>query len=213
MWDNKSVPSHSVRLFLIPTSRPTAMKSFIFAAFAIAFLSITAATQTRSNADIERQLRSVRADKNITLTFEAASNMTKLMAVAENFSDADASRANIRAMNFATGFFYPGQTLERAPDPILLTFWVLSKKPQFGENHSMTLLVGDETIEVGDSRYVARARDGMEYLNFNLSRALLFKVAKNSNVHFRLGKSEFRFTDDQLRMIANLMLLSDPSSK
>ena len=65
--------------------------------------------------------------------------MSKVMAVAENFPDAEASRANVRAMNFAIGFFYLGQTLERAPDPILLTFWVLSKKPQFGENHSMTL--------------------------------------------------------------------------
>jgi len=189
------------------------MKTFLFAVMAIALLSLNFNAQTKANADIDKQLRFMRADKNITLSFDPGSNMTKIMAVAENFSEADASRANVRAMNFAMGFYYSGQELQQAPVQMLLTFWVLSKKPQFGESHSMTLLVADETIEIGDSRYVARARDGMEYLNFNLSRDVLIKVAKNSNVRFRLGKSEFRFTDDQLRMIANLMLLSDPASK
>ena len=189
------------------------MKKFLFAVTAIALLSVSFNAQTKANADIERQLRSLRADKNITLSFDSGSNMTKIMAVAENFSEADASRANLRAMNFAMGFYYTGQELQQAPAQMLLTFWVLSKKPQFGESHAMTIFVADETIEVGDSRYVARARDGMEYLNFNLSRDVLIKVAKNSNVRFRLGKSDFRFTDDQLRMIANLMLLSDPAAR
>jgi len=189
------------------------MKTPLFAVVAATLLAVAIQAQTRSNADIGRQMKALGADKNITLTFDAASNMTKLMAVAENFSDADASRANARAMNFATGFFYPGQILERSPDPILLTFWVLSKKPQFGGNHSMTLLLADETIEIGDSRYVARARDGMEYLNFNLSREILTKIAANSTVRFRLGNAEFKFTNGQLRMLANLMMLSDPASK
>ena len=53
----------------------------------------------------------------------------------------------------------------------------------------------------------------MEYLNFNLTREMLTKIAANSNVRFRLGTAEFKFTNDQLRMIANLMLLSDPANK
>jgi len=189
------------------------MKKLLFAAFAVAALSSIVVCQSRSNAEMELQLRSLRADKNITLTFDAGSNMSKLMAVADNFPEAEASRANVRAMNFAIGFLYLGQTLERAPDTILLTFWVLSKKPQFGENNSMTVFVADEAIEIGDSRYTARPRDGMEYLNFNLTREVLTKIAANSNVRFRLGTAEFKFTNDQLRMIANLMLLSDPANK
>lgn len=180
---------------------------------AIALLSVSYSAQSKSNAEIERQLRSLGAGKNITLTFDAGSNMTKVMAVSENFFDADASRAKVSAMSFATGFYFPGQALERAPEPILLTFWVLSKKPQFGEDHTMTVFVAGETLEVGDSRYVARARDGMEYLNFNLSRDVLSKIAESSNARFRLGKADFKFTSEQLRMIANLMLLSDPTTK
>jgi hypothetical protein len=189
------------------------MKTLSLAVLAVVFLSLNLNAQTKTNTDIEQQMRTLGAEKNIELTFDSGSNMSKLMAVSENFSDAEVSRANVRAMNFAIGFFYPGQTLERAPDPILLTFWVLSKKPQFGADHFMTLFIADETIEIGDSRYVARARDNMEYLNFNLSRDVLMKIAKNSNVRFRLGTAEFKFTSGQLRMIANLMLLSDPVSK
>lgn len=183
------------------------------AILAVVFLTLNLNAQSKTNAGLEQQMLALGADKNIELIFDPGSNMSKLMAVSENFSNAETSRANVRAMNFAIGFFYPGQTLERAPDPILLTFWVLSKKPQFDENHSMTLFVGDEIIEVSDSRYVARARDGMEYLNFNLTREVLTKIAKNSNVRFRLGSAEFNLTKGQLQMIANLMLLSNPASK
>lgn len=53
----------------------------------------------------------------------------------------------------------------------------------------------------------------MEYLNFYLSREVLAKIASNSNVRFKLGNAEFKFTNDQLHMMANLMILSDPASK
>lgn len=189
------------------------MKTLFPAFLAMLCVSSVLQAQGKSNAEIERQLKSLGADRNVTLSFDLNANMSKLMAVSENFSDSESSKANVRAMNFAIGFFYPGQSFAQAPDPILLTFWVLSKKPQFGEDHSMTLFVADESIEIGDSRYVARTRDGMEYLNFHLSREVLTKIASNANARFRLGNAQFRFAIGQQRMLADLLLLSEPATK
>ena len=139
------------------------------------------------------------------LTFDAGSGSSKLMGVAENFSDSEAKAAKVMAMNFAIGFFYPGQTLERAPEQVQLTFWVMSKKPVFAERHSLTIYAGGEEIIIGDARYSPRARENMEYLNFNVSRDALIKIASNSNVQFKLGEANFTFTRSHLRMFADLI--------
>jgi hypothetical protein len=112
-------------------------------------------------------------------------------------------------MNFAAGFLYPGQSLERSPDQILVTFWVLAKQNRFGNGHSLVLQLDGQTIDLGDSRYVARPRDNMEYLNFNLSREILARIASGSNVRFTLGGASFTFSGDQTKMLTNLLSLSD----
>ena len=43
----------------------------------------------------------------------------------------------------AMGFFYPGDALKEAPDPIMLTFWILTKKPRFAGVRSVTFVVGN----------------------------------------------------------------------
>lgn len=145
------------------------------------------------------------------LSFDAGSNSSKLMAVSENFSESEANKSGIMAMNFATGFFYSGQALTKAPDPIQFTFWVLSKKPRFSESQKMIVTAGGETIDMGDARYVFRARDNMEYLNFMLTREQLGKIAKNSNVRIKLGNHDFTFTREHLKILADLLLVSEPS--
>ena len=168
------------------------------------FLFTLAAEAQKANDKLASQIR----NSKIKLTSDGGSS--KLMAVAENFTDAEAKAAKVMAMNFAIGFFYPGQTLERMPNDLLLTFWVMSKKPAFAERHSLTFYVDGDEIMAGDARYSSRARENMEYLNFQVSRDVLVKIASTSNVHFRLGDATFKFSNDQMRMIADLLELSDP---
>jgi hypothetical protein len=180
------------------------MKKYLFFVIILA-LSSTAFAQ-KPNDKLSSQLRKT----DLKLTFDAGSGSSKLMGVSENFADSETKHAKLMAMNFAVGFFYPGQTLERAPGQVMLTFWAMSKKPVFAENHSLTLFVAGDEIIVGDARYAARARENMEYLNFNIDRDLLIKIAENSNVQFRLGNSNFSFTQSQMRLFADLALASDP---
>jgi hypothetical protein len=174
---------------------------FLFLVFA---LSSFAAYSQKTNDKLSSQIRNSR----IKLTFEGGS--TKLMAVSENFTDSEAKAAKVTAVNFAVGFFYAGQTLERMPGEMLLTFWVMSKKPVFAERHSLTFYVDGDEIIVDNARYSSRARENMEYLNFNVSRDILVKIASTSNVYFKLGEATFKFSNGQMRMLADMLELSDP---
>ena len=181
------------------------MKKLIIVTLAILLSSFSAAAQ-KSNAELSSQIK----NNKIKLTYDAGSGSSKLMAIAENFPDSEAKAAKVMAMNFAAGFFYAGDKLERTPNEIQLTFWVKSKKPQFAEKHSLTIYSGGEILEIGEARYVARVRDNMEYLNFNIDRDVLMRACKYSDVQFKLGDANFAFTKDQLRMLADLLILSDP---
>ena len=185
------------------------MKTLVCFVAAILLFSAVANGQSKPNDTIARQLKALGAESTITLTHDSASNMSKVMAVSSNFSESEAKAADVRAMNFAAGFLYPGQSLERSPDQILVTFWVLAKQNRFGNGHALVMQLDGQTVDLGDSRYVARPRDGMEYLNFNLSREVLARVASGSNVRFTLGGAGFTFSSDQQKMLANLLLLSD----
>ena len=185
------------------------MKTFVYLAVAILFASASANAQQKPNDKIAGQLKALGAESTITLSHDHTSNMSKLMAVSGNFSDSEAKAADVRAMNFAAGFLYAGASLEKSPDPILLTFWVLAKQNRFGNGHALVVQVDGQTLDLGDSRYVARPRDNMEYLNFNLSRDVLERISSGSNVRFTLGGAGFTFSRDQLKMLANLLLLSD----
>ncbi len=193
----------SARVFHFPPAAKLAMKHFIL--FSVVLLLSSYAVQAqKSNYAIASQIR----NGKIALTFDGGT--TKLMAVSENFPDQEAKAAKLMAMNFAVGFFYPGQALERMPQEMLLTFWAMSKKPVFAGRHTLTFFVDGDEVTIADARYSARSRENMEYLNFNISRDVLVKIATTSNVHFKLGDATFKFTNDQIRMLADLLMLSDP---
>jgi len=187
------------------------MKNIVFLVVCAFFLASAVSAQTKSLETASRQLRSLKADKHITLSHDAASGSGRIMYVAENFSDADASRAGIQAMNFAAGFFFAGSELKAAPDPVKLTFWVKSKKPRFAASHGLTVYADGEVIELGDSRYAAKAGRNMEYLNFEVSREVLKSIAERSAVKIRLGEHEFTLTSGQIKGLAALLLVSDPA--
>lgn len=169
-------------------------------------LSSHFASAQKPNAVLSSQIK----NSKIKLTYDAGSGSSKLMAIAENFPDSEAKAAKVMAMNFAAGFFYPGDKLQQMPQQIMLTFWIMSKKPQFSEKHSLTIYSGGEIFEIGDARYSGKPQQNMEYLNFVISRDVLAKACSFSDVQFKLGDSNFAFTKDHLRMLADLLILSDP---
>lgn len=172
----------------------------------IVFLAVGAAFgQSKSNEAIANQIKDLKAEKNITLSYDEASKTSKIMVVGENFASDDAKRAGVEAINFGMAFFYPGKALSNAPEEINFTFWVLTKKPKFAASHAWTATVGNETLDLGDARYVSKPKENMEYLNFKISRTNLEKIAKSSDAKFKLGDVELKFTAEHLRTFANLL--------
>lgn len=185
------------------------MKHSISIVLAIFALFIPASSQDLTSDVIRERIRTAQAGKQITLTHDAAGQTTKLMGVSDNFSKDEASRAGILAMNFALGFFYPGDSMVRPPESFQLTFWVMSKKPRFSRNHSLTAAMPDEMLVIGSARYTAKAREQMEYLNFEIARENLARIAGQSEVRFMLGDEEFTFTRSQMKLIADMLAVTE----
>ena len=181
---------------------------FTAAVFVVIILAITANAQV-SNETIQNRIRSQKAEKSISFTFDAAGGTSKLMGVSENFSKDEAGRSGILAMNFAIGYLYAGDAMTQPADPLLLTFWVLTKKPRFGSNHSLTVVLRDEMLVIGSARYAGKPKQEMEYLNFDISRENLAKIAGQSDVRFMLGDQEFTFTKSQLKLLADLLVVTE----
>jgi hypothetical protein len=181
------------------------MKTFLTIAFAFV-LSVSLHAQSKSNSEIEQQLKP--AGANATVHFDPNSKVTTLKAVAENFSDSDTKRAGAKAMNFAVGALYAGDKIDRSIDPLTFSFWVMSGgKARFGENQTL-LAVGSDTADLGSGRYVFR-RDGMEYINFNLTRDQLSKLANASN--WTLGGKQFTPTGSQRQLIRSVLAATQVS--
>jgi len=185
------------------------MNKILFSAIIIASAAIVSLGQAKPNSEIHKQIASLRMEKNLTLDFDKNGNTSRIKAVTDNFSDRDAQRSGIQAMNFAMGFFYPGDVLKSAPDPIMLTFWVLTKKPRFAEAHDLKILFDGETADLGEARYVSKPRDNMEYLNFEITRANLTRIAQTRDVKLQIGKFEFSLTPEQRIVIAEILHVSE----
>lgn len=175
------------------------MKTFLTIAFTL-LLSISLHAQAKTNALIEQQLKSSGA--NATVQFDPNSKVTTLKGVAENFSDSDTKRAGVKAMNFAVGALYAGDKIERTIDPLTLSFWIMSGKPRFGEDHTLAVVSGSDRADLGSGRYVAR-RDGMEFLNFSLTRDQFAKVAEAST--WVIGGKQFTPTVSQTKLLRNIL--------
>jgi hypothetical protein len=127
------------------------------------------------------------------------------MVVGEDFGSEQDKRAGVEALNFGMAFFYPGKILNAAPDELNFTFWVLTKKPKFAASHAWTVTLPDETLDLGDARYVSKPKENMEYLNFRISRQNLEKIAQGKDVKLKLGTAELKFTPEHLKTFANLL--------
>ena len=194
-----------------PLRRPPEIFTFMnkLILITLALASAFTVSAQKSNDAIQKQIKSLKAEKQIMLTYDSGGSSTKIMAISDNFADSETKAAGIQAMNFAMAFNYAGSTLAAAPETIDLAFWVLAKKPVFPATHGWKAMIGTEILDLGDARYGAKARENMEYLNFKLKREDLTKIA-NSTGKFTLGTSNFTFTASQLTLLKNVIAVSDP---
>jgi hypothetical protein len=182
------------------------MKVFFATALALLF-TFSVSAQERTNDEINRQIKQLGVE-HVTVTYDASSGSSKLMAVAENFSGGDAGSAGVQAMNFALGFFYPGTSLKTSPESVHFSFWVLTKKPRFADSHHLTVDVDGKQLDLGDARYAAKANQNLEYLNFDLARADLAAIGAGTKVSFHIGRAVLQASPSQLRLIAAVAKLA-----
>ena len=187
------------------------MKKYLLLPLIVLFFAVALFAQGKSNEAIAKQIKELKAGKTITLSYDEASKMSKIMVIGENFGKEDAKSAGVDAMNFGMAFFYQGKALTTAPDEINFTFWVLNKKPKFAASNHWTVTTGGETLDLGDARYAARKEENMEYLNFKISRAALEKIAAARDLKFKIGDAELKFTPEHLRTFANLLKIINPA--
>ncbi len=146
---------------------------------------------------------------NFSISYDQDSNESKIMAVAQNFDQKEASKAGVQAINFAAAFNFTGRSLAAAPENLNFAFWVLTKSPRFAADHHWAVTVGGKTFEIGDARYVSKPSERIEYLNFILTRDDLKKIAQ-PGAKFTVGGYEFTVTPAQTKTLSDLYTMSTP---
>lgn len=184
---------HSYFLPILPK-----MKLILAVIFTLAFC-IPAFSQTLTNTELTRRIKERHAEKSISLTFNAAGNTTTVRGVSESFSSAESKHAGILAMNFAVGFYFPGSELAHPPDKLLLSFWVLTKKPRFRESNALNA----GSAAFGTARYAYKDRMDMEYLNFELRPDDIAVVAAAGKI--KIGSENFTLTAEQKDLLADIL--------
>jgi hypothetical protein len=158
-------------------------------------------SQTLTNAELTRRIKDRHAEKSISLVFNAAGNTTTIRGVSENFPSAESKHAGILAMNFAVGFYFPGGELTHPPDKLLLSFWVLTKKPRFRDSNSLNA----GTAAFGNARYAYKDRMDVEYLNFELRPDEIASIAAAGKI--KIGSENFTLTAEQKDLLADILAI------
>jgi hypothetical protein len=164
-------------------------------------------SQTKSAEAISKQLKTLKADKIYSLSYDKPSNNSKIYGFSENF--AEAKRIDLSFLRFGLAFFFSGTALSAKPDSYTLTFQADGKKPLFATSHALKFTIDGEALDLGEARYVKK---DMEYLNFKLTREQLAKIAKGKDVKAKLGAAELKFTPAHIKMFSDLAALSDPAA-
>ena len=176
--------------------------------FTILF-SINLFAQPKTSEAIEKQIKNLRLAQ-AKLTYNAESNMSKIMLIADDFGYEQDKAAKVQGFSFGMAFFYQGKTLTAAPNEINFTFWVKTDKPRFAENHHLTVFAGSETLDLGDARYAAKPNENMEYLNFKFAPETLSKIGNSSEARLKIGTSEFKFLPSHLKAISGIVKIANP---
>ena len=184
-----------------------------FFAIVLILMSATCAfSQTKSGAALEKQLKSLQADKIYALKYDANSDNSKVYGFGADFGGEQNKRNGVESMRFGMAFNYAGGDLKTEPDEYLLTFQAGTRRAKFAEKHNLTFTIDGANLDLGAARY-ANKNEGIEYLNFKLNREQLGKLAKGREVSMRIGDSEFKLAAEHRKMFAGLFALSDPNAK
>jgi hypothetical protein len=188
------------------------MKNYLFLFLIVFLFTGLSFGQAKYAVDIEKKIKELKSEKFIFLEApEPGWNSPKILAVGEKFSAADCRRIGVDSMDFAAAIFLEYGTLAAAPNEILFTFRVKSKKPRFASLHSWTVMIGGETMNLGEARYAARSKENKEFLNFKISRENLEKIAKASDVKFKIGEAELKVTAEQLQILSSFLAVINPA--
>ena len=167
--------------------------------------SVFAFAQTKSNDAVAKQIKALKVEKTIVLSYDEQGGTSKIFVRGEDFGHEQDRRAGLDSFSFGMAFFYPGKTLNVVPETINLTFWAQSKKPKFAASHNLIINADGETFDLGDARYIFRQSEKTEYLNFKISRRDLIKIAKSTTAKLKIGNADFQFTPEHLRNFAALV--------
>jgi len=162
----------------------------------------------RSNDIILKQIKSLSSQRSIDLKYDVASDMSKIVVIADTFDSKESSKAGIQAMNFGLAASYSGKSMVSQPQVFDLTFWVLTNKPRFATANRWIAELSEAALDLGEARYASKLTEKMEYLNFKISRADLMKFSESKNVKFSLGSSEFTFTRDHLMIFKDILKIT-----
>lgn len=99
--------------------------------------------------------------------------------------------------------------MNASPTEFPLTFQAQSKKPVFAETHRLIFTIDGTDLDLGEARYASK--NGIEYLNFKLTREQLETLARGKTISMKIGAAEFNLTADKIKMFTDLYALSDPS--
>lgn len=176
----------------------------------ILIFAIAGVAQPKTNDAMAKQLKTLKADKTFGLNYDVASDATKILGFSEDFGKEQTSKNKLLSFRFGLTFFYPGKTLNAAPSEFPLTFQAQSKKPVFANAHKLIFTIDGTDLDLGEARYASK--NGIEYLNFKLTREQLETLAKGKNVSLKIGAAQFNLTADKIKMFADLLALSDPAT-
>lgn len=184
------------------------MKIFLTVLTFIGIFTAVSFGQSKSNANISKQIKETGAEKTIVLEHNESSNATKLMFFGEDFGHSQYEKTGIKSLTFGMMFFYPGKNLDAAPAAVTWTFWVESKKPKFAQSHNVSIFTPTETIDLGSARYAAKSGENREFLNFAVPFETLKKIAESANGNLKIGDYELKFTPEHLRRLKDFVALA-----
>jgi len=186
------------------------MTRFFSITLMILMTAAAAFSQGKSNDAVVKQFKTLRADKNFEIVYDKSANNSKIIGFSNDFGKEDDRRNNLQSFRFGLAVNYAGQSIATAPDVYLLTFQAGTKKDKFREAHALKFTIDNEVLDLGEARY-GNKNQGIEYLNFILTRAQLSKIASGRSVQMKIGAAEFNLKPEQIKMFANLLALSDPT--
>lgn len=187
------------------------MTKFYLITMIILLSAATAFSQLKSSEAIEKQLKTLKADKVFSLGYDKNSDFSKVYGFGEDFGEAQNKRNQVESMRFGLAFFFQGKDLKTAPNEYVMTFQAGTRQAKFSQAHSLKFTIDNENLDLGEARY-ANKNDGTEYLNFKISRDQLSKLAKGKTVSLKIGNAEYTLAAAHLKMFADFFALSDPAT-